>query len=554
MNFSQLPRHFLLFLTLTLIGALFAACGGDRSARIGSDGEIEFGEFGALSGDKGRGSFRFGAATAATQIEDENDRTDWYFWSMPTEEGGMGQGKAHVGDAVRSATLSARDIELMKELGLDAYRFSIEWSKIEPERDKIDEAELERYSDFIDALLEAGIRPMITLHHFSNPIWVGALGVDAPCPEEGPSDENLCGWDHPEGSALILEEFREHVALLAERFGDRVDDWCTINEPVNYIIASYGAGVFPPGRNYIVSGLGGVESEGFQTLISVFRNFIKAHILAYDAIKEHDTVDADGDGLASEVGLSLNLIEWDPVRNGLKSSHPDDLAAGERARRIYNHLFPASILDGSFDSNFDGEPDEEHPEWKGKLDWLGIQYYMRNGVTAESSLIIPGLEAMICFQGFEIFGACLDVQEPTKWIPTMSYEFYEEGMFNILRDFSEAYPELPLVVTEAGIATKNGVRRSENIVRILEQVALAIEEGSDVRGYYHWSLTDNFEWAEGYDPQFGLYAVDRSSPNYERTATEGAIVYREIIEGRKITPAQRETYGGTGPMTPELDD
>ena len=551
MTLSSFKRPALALSALLFAAPLITACGGDRSARIDSDENIVFGELGALSTKGGRGSFRFGAATAATQIEDQNEHTDWHFWSLPVEEGGMGQGKAHVGDAVRSATLSARDIEIMKEMGLDAYRFSVEWSKIEPERDQINEAELERYSDFIDALLEAGIRPMITLHHFSNPIWVGALGGDAPCAEEGPNDENLCGWDHPEGSALILEEFREHVALLAERFGDRVDDWCTINEPVNYIIASYGAGVFPPGRAYIPAGLGGVGSEAFQKLIGVFRNFLKAHVIAYDAIKEHDQIDADGDGVSSEVGFSLNLIEWDPVRNGLKSSDPEDLAAAERAERIYNHLFPSSILDGSFDADFDGEPDEDYPEWKGKLDWLGVQYYMRNGVTAESALLIPGLDAMICFQGFEIFGACLDVQEPTKWIPTMSYEFYEVGMFNIIRDFSERYPDLPMVVTEAGIATTNGVRRAENIVRILEQVALAVEEGSDVRGYYHWSLTDNFEWAEGYDPQFGLYSVDRSSPDYERTPTEGAIVYGEIIKERTITREQRETYGGTGPMTPE---
>lgn len=531
----------------------WTACGGKDSARIDSDENIVFGDLGPLSTKKGRGSFRFGAATAATQIEDQNERTDWHFWTLPVEEGGMGQGKAHVGDAVRGASLAARDIELMKEMGLDAYRFSIEWSKIEPERDVIDEDELKRYSDFIDALLEAGIRPMITLHHFSNPIWVGALGADAPCPEDGPSDENLCGWDHPEGGERILDEFREHVALLAERFGDRVDDWCTINEPVNYIIASYGAGVFPPGRSYIASGLGGVKTEGFQKLIGVFLRFLKAHVAAYDAIKEHDKGDADGDGVASEVGLSLNLIEWDPVRDGEISDHPDDLAAVERAKRIYNHLFPSSILSGSFDSDFDGEPDEEHSDWRGKLDWLGVQYYMRNGVTAESALIIPGLEAMICFQGFEIFGACLDVQEPSKWIPTMSYEFYEVGMYNILRDFSERYPDLPLVVTEAGIAAQNGVRRAENIVRILEQIAYAIEDGSDIRGYYHWSLTDNFEWAEGYGPRFGLYVVDRSSPDYKRTPTEGARVYGEIIKSRTVTREQRALYGGTGPMTEETD-
>jgi beta-glucosidase len=131
----------------------------------------------------------------------------------------------------------------------------------------------------------------------------------------------------------------------------------------------------------------------------------------------------------------------------------------------------------------------------------------------------------------------------------MSYEYFEPGLGNVLLEFADAYPEIPLAVTEAGIATGVGERRAENIVRSLEQIQRATQEGADVRGYYHWSLTDNFEWAEGYGPQFGLYAVDRS--DFSRSPTLGAEVFGDIASGRKLTQKIRDLYGGLGPMTPE---
>ena len=299
MAIDRSPRRAALMIAAPLLVAVaatfpVAGCKGDDDTFSPSgptytdrDGTIRFGEMGSLHLPEGRGSFRFGAATAATQIEDQNVHTDWYQWSLPVSEGGLGNGAAHVGDAVRSYTLSDRDIEIMQELGLETYRFSIEWARVEPQRDVIDEEALEHYSDFIDRLLAAGIRPMITLHHFSNPLWVQALGAGAPCGPDGPADDNLCGWEHPEGQGLIVEEMRQHAQLLAERFGDRVDDWCTLNEPVNYIIAGWGAGVFPPGRSYIITGIGGVNSPAFQRLVAVFEGFLRAHAAMYDAITEH---------------------------------------------------------------------------------------------------------------------------------------------------------------------------------------------------------------------------------------------------------------------------
>lgn len=511
--------------------------------------EIRFAEPGPLVLESGKGSFAFGAATAATQIEDQNTRTDWYFWSDSVENGGKGQGKDHVGDAVGTFSNPELDLALIQELGLDDYRFSIEWARIEPERDVIDEAALQHYSDFIDALIEMGVRPSVTIHHFSNPIWV--VGENMDCGEEGPTDENLCGWDHPEGVELIIEELAEHAALLAERFGDRVDNWVTFNEPVNYIIASYGAGYFPPGRSHLISSIGKPPtSEAFQSLVGLFRNFLKAHVAVYDAIHANDTVDATQDGRSADVGMTLNTVEWKAARNGAWSDRELDLAAAVRIKYLYHHLLVDALLEGNFDPALTGEGDEPHPDWEGKLDWLGIQYYFHAGVTGKPA-IIPSLDLMICHRPFD-FGACVPQSSGmNKWIPSMGYEYDEVGLYTILSEFSARYPDLPLVVTEAGIAANNGRRRAENIVRSFEQMERAMAEGADIRGYYHWSLTDNFEWHEGYGARFGLYSVNLDT--FERTPSLGAKVYRDIIAARAVTVEQREEYGGVGPMTPETD-
>jgi beta-glucosidase len=131
----------------------------------------------------------------------------------------------------------------------------------------------------------------------------------------------------------------------------------------------------------------------------------------------------------------------------------------------------------------------------------------------------------------------------------MSYEYYEPGIYNALTDFARRWPQLPLTVTESGLATENGTRRAEHVVRSLEQIHRALAEGADVRGYYHWSLMDNFEWTLGFVPRFGLYRVDFST--YDRTPTEGATVLGEVAANRRITAAMRQQYGGLGPMSPE---
>jgi beta-glucosidase len=430
------------------------------------------------------------------------------------------------------------DLDLVSAMHLDSYRFSIEWARIEPQKGVIDEAAIQHYRDELVALRAKGIRPLVTIHHFSNPVWVGdPRAIDCAA---GPSDQNLCGFGSP-GGAQIIAAVGAHAALIAQRFGDLVDEWGTVNEPVNYLFASYGIGLFPPGKSTLFAVLTG--------FIPVVRDYLAMHAAIYAAIKANDLIDADGDGIAAAVGFSMSVADWEPSRAGGLSGNPDDLAARDRLVYFFHYLFVDSVVRGSLDTDLDGIPDEDHPEWRGTVDWLGLQYYFRAGVTAAMPLVPAPISLTPCTGGFNL-GSCLQTPDITFCVPRMGYEFWSDGIHDLLVAFAARYPGLPLMITEQGIATDVGRRRAEAIVRSLESITRARDEGVDVRGYYHWSLTDNFEWAEGFVPHFGLYHVDYTT--YARTATEGADVYGAIAAARQLTGAQRAAYGGLGPMTEEI--
>lgn len=501
--------------------------------------DISYPPIGSLSAPAGRGSFRFGVATAAAQIEDQNPNTDWYVWTEPKAMGGLGNGKAFVGDAVKGYSMALADVALLQALHVDSYRFSIEWARVEPRRGVWDQAALQHYDDFINALRAAGIRPLVTLHHFANPIWV-ADPRDPSC-ANGPSDTNLCGLGHPQGGPLVVAEMATFARTIAARYGDRVDEWGTLNEPVNYLLASYGVGQFPPGHAYALGNM-------FGQFVGVVRDYLEAHARMYDAIKSADTIDADGDGIAATVGLSLSVAAFAAAQSNAVSTDPADTGARDRILYVYHHLVPDSLLNGTFDPGLLGSPSESHPSWKGRLDWLGVQYYARIGVTGTPSGLFPVVNATPCFKPIDL-GACLPPVDPSFCVPAMGYEYWAQGLYDVLRDFGTRWPKLPLAVTESGIATTVGERRAENVVRALEQIDRARGTGIDVRGYYHWSLMDNFEWAEGFGPKFGLYSVDSAS--YARTPTAGADALAQIAGARKLTAKLRSRAGGTGAMTPE---
>jgi beta-glucosidase len=505
------------------------------TAACGQAAPLSFASMGPLSASAGHGGFRFGVATAATQIEDQDTLTDWYLFTEPKAQGGLGN-DTFVGDAAMGYTHALDDVDLISDLHVDSYRFSIEWARVMPTRHTIDEDAIAHYRAVLTALIAHGIRPMVTVHHFSTPVWIDDPR-DPTC-ANGPSDTNLCGLGGP-GGPLVIEAFGEWALLLGERFGDLVDEWGTLNEPVNYLLASQGVGSFPPGKAKIFQ----LETE----FLPVLRDYLSAHASIYAALKLADTVDADGDGIAASVGLPLSVIEWAPANNNAPSTDPDDAAAVQRITYVYHYLVPDALTKGGFDTNLDGTLDEPHPDWANTLDWLGLQHYLRAGVTAGTP-IIPVLNLAPCFASFDL-GACLPPLDPTFCVPQMHYEYHPGGLYPILTAFAQRYPTLPLLVTEGGIASDVPERRSANIVRSLEQIARARADGADVRGYYHWSLYDNFEWNSGFAPHFGLYSLDRST--YARTATSAATIYGGIASSRRVAASQRDQFGGDGPLPPE---
>ncbi|MGN9796411.1 glycoside hydrolase family 1 protein [Streptomyces sp. OZ13] len=496
-----------------------------------------FPPIGPISGPAGKNGFRFGVASSATQIEDRNPNTDWYKWTRPAPEG-MGK-SPFVGEGVKGYSKALQDVRLIEDLNVDSYRFGVEWARIEPRRNVIDKNALAHYKKQLDALAAKGIRPMITVHHFANPVW-----VDDPADNEcanGPRDTNLCGLDHPRGGPLVVKEMAEFAALLATTFGDRVDEWVTVNEPMVYMTLSHSFGAGPPGKSSLLQG-------DVKRFAAAQRTYIQAHVAMYDAIKSADRTDTDGDGAPSSVGLTTGAQEYVPVHDGKLSNDPKDIAARDRYRQFIDYSVVDSLWQGRFDQDLDGTMDEAHPEWKNKIDWLGPQSYSRTGVSAPGSdpagILYPVLNVEVCLNE-----PSLPLLDKTYYVPTMGYETNPEGLYTVLKEISSRYPGLPLVVTESGLATESGKRRAEHLVRALEQIQRLRAEGTDIRGYYHWSLLDNFEWLGGYTPRFGLYRVDRTT--MERTPTEAATVYARIADRRFLTPADKSRYGGSGPLTPE---
>ena len=521
------------------LAALVLSCLACSQSSKGPSGpaDITYPPIGSVSAASGMGSFRFGVATAATQIEDQNKNTDWYVFTEPIGAGGLGKGAAFVNNAVDGYTMAIQDIALLQAMHVDSYRFSMEWARIEPQQGMIDETALQHYSDLLDALKAAGIRPLVTVHHFSNPVWVD--DPRDPMCTKGPSSKNLCGFGNPTGGPQVIAAIAKHATLLAQRFGDRVDELGTVNEPINYLLAAYGTGQYPPGKLLVFNLL--------TQFIPVVRDYLSAHIAMYDAIKAADTIDADGDGIAANVGMSLSTAEWVASASNLLSSDPVDVQAQATIEYVMNHVWVDSILNGTFDPMLDQTGSEPHPDWKGKLDWLGVQYYARLGVTGSKQLI-PVVNLTPCFPPLDL-GACVPPLDPSYCVPAVSYEYDPQGLLPILQDFGTRWPGLPMMVTEGGIATDVGERRAQNIVRSLEQIDQARQAGVDVRGYYHWSLYDNFEWALGFAPHFGLNSVDDTT--YARTPTLGATVLGTVAGGRALTSDLRVQHGGTGPLATE---
>ncbi|MBI2891517.1 MAG: glycoside hydrolase family 1 protein [Nitrospirae bacterium] len=442
--------------------------------------------------------FLWGAASSAHQIEGNNTNSDLWDWETRFEE--------RSGLAANSYVLYDQDAELARTLNLDVYRFSIEWARVEPARDTWSDEAIAHYRDVLTSLIRRGIRPAVTLHHFTNPKWIYDIGPDP--------------WESPE----MVEEFEEYARRMAHEFGARVDLWMPWNEPNVYAVGAYGLGRFPPGRF-------GLLSPTEKLVPVVMRNVIEAHIRAYRAIHETDKIDADGDGAAALVGVAQSTMAVEPA----DPAQPDHVVAADRWARFWNWLFLDAVARGDFDEDLALDEDVDRPDWAGSLDFVGVNYYSRMKVLPQPGLMGP-LAVLPCFSDDQVSAVAavigtLGCPEPTLEKTDTGWEIYPEGFRDVVLQAWRRYG-LPIVVTENGIADAAGDKRASYTLRHLEALHQAMEEGADVRGYWYWSLIDNYEWGS-FKPRFGLFRVEYEN-DFRRVLTPGGEVYAEVAESDSI--------------------
>jgi beta-glucosidase len=406
--------------------------------------------------------FLWGTATAAHQVEGGN-RNDWS--RFEEQEGRIARGERS-GQAVDHWNRMGEDVALMQDLRANAYRFSIEWSRLEPHEGQWDDAAFARYLVLLGILREARITPMVTLLHFSLPQWLADRG-------------GVRAADFPLRFALFASE-------AARRLGPEVDLWCTINEPNVQMYLGYVEGVWPPGHKK--------PAEAAEA----FAGLLRAHALGAQAVRRHDP--------GARVGVAQNLILFEPAS---KLSVPDWLAA-RGAAEAFDWAFYDSIQAGRIRLRSPGFPtlDEPLPELLGSVDYFGANYYRRDLIrfapTAPGALqILPG-------------------PGPRN---DLGWEIHPEGLLRLLRQAFARY-RLPIYVTENGIADARGDARPAYLRAHAYALTRAITEGIPVKGYFHWTLMDNFEWALGFAPRFGLYRVE---PNrLTRVPTPAAGAFAEL--------------------------
>lgn len=415
--------------------------------------------------------FIWGTASAAHQVEGNNENSNFAWWEKQTD----GNGVPRVKNGDRSIVACDHynrypgDIRLMKALGTDAYRFSVSWSKIMPTETTVDTSVLDHYAAVCDSLIAHGIKPVITLHHFTHPIWFMEKG----------------GFTE----AANIDDFLAFAELVFARLSDKVAYWCTFNEPGVYVIAAYFNGNFPPGLN------------DPEKAAAAYKNMITAHVRLYDRLK------ATPEGRAAVIGIVKNFQHFDPMNEfGLL-----DWTIARMIDASFNESFLEAFRSGRFKFAFPTlvKVDELIEGAAGKLDFIGLNYYSHNAI--DFSLNLDKALELKLYPG----------ETPTD----MDYTIYPEGIYRAVKRASTL--EVPIIVTENGIADSVDDRRALFIERYIYAVHRAMEEGADVRGYFYWSLMDNFEWDLGYGMRFGLYQVDFDTQ--ERTLREGSKKFVEIV-------------------------
>jgi beta-glucosidase len=399
--------------------------------------------------------FLWGASTSAHQVEGNNQnnwslwekknadrlackaKTYWKSWQMEKFPEMLSAKNYISGRATDHYNRYDEDFDLMKELGINTYRFSIEWSRIEPEKGIFNTKEIEHYKKMIKSLRKRGIEPFVTLWHFSLPIWF----------------EDVGGWRNKD--AVIL--FSDYVKKVVGEIGENVRFWVVLNEPIVYASYSYLTGNWPPQRHNVL------------LYVRVIRNLIDGQIRAYKIIKNlypH-----------ANVGLANSVVFFEAYKNKLINRFIKKLADWWWNFRFLNKT-----------QNY--------------LDFIGCNHYSHNRIN---------------------FG--FNKNENLK-VSDMNWELYPGSIYYAVKSLVRY--NKPIYITENGLADKNDTIREWYIVGNLINLNRAIKEGINIRGYFYWSLLDNFEWDKGFWPRFGLIEVDYKN-NLNRRTRKSASAYKDII-------------------------
>jgi beta-glucosidase len=463
--------------------------------------------------------FLWGSATASYQIEGataEDGRTPSIWDTYSRVPGAVLNGDT--GDvACEHYHRMPEDVALMKELGFTAYRFSTAWPRVRPDGGAANQAGVDFYARLVDELLGHDITPWITLYHWDLPQTL----------------EDAGGWTNRD----TAERFAEYALTLYDAIGDRVPYWTTMNEPWCSAFLGYSGGQHAPGRQ-----------EGVAGVIAA-HHLMLGHGLVVDELRRR--------GTEAELGITLNLTVADPY----DATEPADVDAARRIDLIWNRTFLDPVLRGAYPEEL--EAHTEGMTWQGKvwqdfvqdgdlalistpIDVLGVNYYHGDACSARphddvmgSGITHPERPVTTPFPG------CDDVVFPRRDLPVtgMDWEVQPDGLTRLLLRLHEEYDAPPLYITENGAAYDDEVsadgavddpERTAYYDAHLRAVHTAIAAGVDVRGYFAWSLLDNFEWAYGYDQRFGIVHVDYETQR--RTPKTSARYLSEAARTNQLPP------------------
>lgn len=411
--------------------------------------------------------FLLGAATAGHQVEGYNVNSDCWALEQMKHSSYIEPSL----DAVDHYNRYREDIKLMKEAGLNSYRFSIEWARIEPEEANFDDKEINHYLNMIQCCKEHGIEPIITLHHFASPKWLISKG----------------GWE----AESTIEYFARYCKYVIENIGSQVKYICTINE------ANMGLQIAAITKRYMML---------MQSMATKSADAAKNSEGTVQLGLNLETLMANQQAAAIESAQVFGVDEPSKVQvfAAVRTHNGDALVmrAHQAAKEVIKSLCPHIKVGLSLSLHdiqaIEGGEDQADKEWDEEFlhylpyikddDFLGVQNYTRSIIGKDGLLPTP------------------DGVELTQ----MNYEFYPEALEHVIRKVAKDFKG-DLIVTENGIATSDDTRRIEFIEKALSGVHTCIADGLPVKGYLHWSLLDNFEWQKGYSMTFGLIAVDRTT-------------------------------------------